>query len=251
MARWAPRPIRNLFVVGSTNECGNLELLLKHPEYIPGQAYKAVCIAEARNGPASGRPWTWQTGNVRWEAQVPYPAQGCALITATVLVFTIPRSGVGVCTRSTLRPQRNSEDQYRLVDLCTIFHLYVGTAINTLRILVCQSEISQTRICRQPRRHVLVYEVRRAQTSRQRHRRTDADGGHPASAASASNRGAPGRRRTRRNRSCGAKPSIRPGAVCHETRLARHSAPLDSSQFCEVALKRLADSVRRWRRRCR
>jgi len=70
------------------------------------------------------------TGNVRWKAQVPYPAQGAARFDHGARDSSSPAILGGVVALK-LRPARNAGDQYRLVDLCTIFPLICWTAINT------------------------------------------------------------------------------------------------------------------------
>jgi alcohol dehydrogenase (cytochrome c) len=86
-------PKTNLFVIGSTNECGIWKLLTEHPEYIPGQTYTGGPLPKRGNGTGVISAVDVATGQVRWQTKLPYPAQGGALITATGIAFTTDLSG--------------------------------------------------------------------------------------------------------------------------------------------------------------
>lgn len=86
-------PKSNLFVVDSTNECGIFKLTSEHPEYIPGQVYEGGALPKREGGTGVVSAIDVDTGQVKWRKELPYPAQGGALITATGLVFTTDLAG--------------------------------------------------------------------------------------------------------------------------------------------------------------
>lgn len=86
-------PNSNLFVIDSTNECGLFKLTTEHPEYVPGQAYEGGGLPQRRNASGLVSAVDIDTGEVKWKKELPFPAQGGALITATGLVFTTDLAG--------------------------------------------------------------------------------------------------------------------------------------------------------------
>ena len=156
-------PNSNLFVVGSTNECGIWKLLTEHPEYIPGQAYKGGALPKRGNGTGVLSAVDVDTGNVRWKAQVPYPAQGGALITATGLVFTSDLGGsvyaLDVATGKELWKTNTGSS------ICAPFSTYMLDGDQYLTILVGQAGNQQTaNLPATHGSHVLVYKLGATQT---------------------------------------------------------------------------------------
>ncbi|HEV2644143.1 MAG TPA: PQQ-binding-like beta-propeller repeat protein, partial [Candidatus Elarobacter sp.] len=86
-------PSSNLFVIPSTEECGLWKLQTETPVYTPGQNYTGGPLPKRENGTGVVSAIDVGTGQVRWRAKLPYPAQGGALVTATGLVFTSDLGG--------------------------------------------------------------------------------------------------------------------------------------------------------------
>jgi alcohol dehydrogenase (cytochrome c) len=86
-------PKTNLFVIPSTDECGIWKLTTDKPEYIPGQVYAGGPLPTRQNGTGIVSAVDVSTGKIRWRNELPYPAQGGALITSTGIAFTTDLGG--------------------------------------------------------------------------------------------------------------------------------------------------------------
>ena len=151
-------PKSNLFVLPSTDECGNWKLTTEHPEYIPGQTYTGGPLPKRGDGTGVVSAIDVSTGQVRWKVSLPYPAQGGALITATGIVFTSDLAGTLYALDAATGKELWKTDTGS--SICAPFATYMLDGDQYLAILVGQAGNQQTaNLPATHGSHVLVYKL--------------------------------------------------------------------------------------------
>jgi alcohol dehydrogenase (cytochrome c) len=86
-------PASNLFLIPATDECATWHAQAS-VEYLPGHQYAGGPLPRRSGGHGVISAIDVASGKVAWKKDVPFPAQGGALITATGLAFTSELDGV-------------------------------------------------------------------------------------------------------------------------------------------------------------
>jgi alcohol dehydrogenase (cytochrome c) len=86
-------PNSNTFLIPSTEECAVWKIATDDPQYIPGQPYTGGPLPKRQDGTGVLTSIDVSTGTIRWRNELPYPAEGGVLITATGLAFTSDVAG--------------------------------------------------------------------------------------------------------------------------------------------------------------
>jgi alcohol dehydrogenase (cytochrome c) len=87
-------PATNLFLIPETDECATWTVIGTVPDYIAGQRYQGGAFPRRSNGHGVISAIDVATGTVAWKKDVPFPAQGGMLVTASGLAFTSEVDGV-------------------------------------------------------------------------------------------------------------------------------------------------------------
>jgi alcohol dehydrogenase (cytochrome c) len=229
-------PQSNLFVIPSTNECGTWKLLTEHPEYIPGQTFTGGPMPRRGKGTGVVSAVDVATGKVRWQVQVPYPAQGGALITATGIVFTSDLGGtvyaLDLATGKELWKTETGSS------ICAPFATYMLDGDQYLAVLVGEAGNQQT--ANLPATHgsqALVYKLGATQTVVNGTEGQTPLAAIPASAASAQITGTGSAPYTKEQVARGQTVYSGQCAVCHGDKLQGVSAPtLTGPSFAKAHL---------------
>jgi alcohol dehydrogenase (cytochrome c) len=87
-------PASNLFLIPATDECATWKIDEGPVPYTPGQRYQGGAFPRRGGGHGVINAIDVATGTVAWRKDVPFPAQGGMLVTASGLAFTSEVDGV-------------------------------------------------------------------------------------------------------------------------------------------------------------